>query len=143
MKKVRFFFTVIAAVALMCLITSCGKTGKKILGDWEVTSCVATSASVLDFEPEFLGSVWTFKDDNTMTITQDGESISGTYTIVDDDDLVMNFTITDDEPAKVVLDMDIEDISKGEMTLDGDATMTIVEMPLSDKIELNIVLKKK
>lgn len=147
--KARRFLAAAFALLTIVAFTSCSKTEKKILGDWEVTSSVLTEISSADLNLEFNGSVWTFKDDNTVVCTQDGEAVSGTYTITDDDDLTMTFvqSETDEEGStwnkKSVFDMDIEEITKSDMTLDGDIANSFVEIGLNEKAELKMVMKKK
>lgn len=147
--KARRFLAVAFALLTIVSLASCSKTEKKILGDWEVTSSVLTEISSADLNLEFNGSVWTFKDDNTVVCTQDGEAVSGTYTITDDDDLTMTFvqSETDEEGStwnkKSVFDMDIEEITKSDMTLDGDIANSFVEIGLNEKAELKMVMKKK
>lgn len=148
MKARRFLAAAFALLTIVSL-ASCSNTEKKILGDWEVTSSVLTEISSADLNLEFNGSVWTFKDDNTVVCTQDGEAVSGTYTITDDDDLTMIFvqSETDEEGStwnkKSVFDMDIEEITKSDMTLDGDIAYSFVEIGLNEKAELKMVMKKK
>lgn len=147
--KARRFLSVAFALLTIVSLASCSKTEKKILGDWEVTSSVLTEISSAYLNPEFNGSVWTFKDDNTVVCTQDGEAVSGTYTITDDDDLTMTFvqSETDEDGStwnmKIVFDMDIEEITKSDMTLDGDIAYSFVEIGLNEKAELKMVMKKK
>lgn len=147
--KARRFLAAAFALLTIVAFTSCSKTEKKILGDWEVTSSVLTEISSAYLNLEFNGSVWTFKDDNTVVCTQDGEAVSGTYTITDDDDLTMTFvqSETDEDGStwnmKIVFDMDIEEITKSDMTLDGDIAYSFVEIGLNEKAKLKMVMKKK
>lgn len=122
MKKRSFILTLLAIVATFGLITSCDKAEKKILGSWE-----CTSAEIIDPEEEesleMVGAVFTFKDDNTVTVTADGVTNNGTYTI-NDDKLVVTIVMTaEGMTANMNMDMDIQELSKSKLDVEG--TMSI------------------
>ena len=123
MKKRSIILTLLAIVATFGLITSCSKAEKKILGSWECTSAELINPAEGE-DIEMAGTVFVFKEDNTVTITSEDETQSGTYTITDDK---LNVTIEMTEERMTMalnLDMDIQELSNSKLDVEG--TMTYV-----------------
>lgn len=119
MKKRGFILTILAAILTLGLTTSCNKTEKLIIGSW-----VASNTIMLDNSEEgdeFMdGSIWTFNNDKTCSITYEGETPTGTYT-VNDDHLTMTFKMP---TLTVTFDMDITKKSNTSLTIEGNMTMS-------------------
>ena len=116
MKK--SIFATLLAVVLTLGLASCTKTEKKIIGSWECTSAALINPEEGE-EIEMVGSVFTFKDNNTVSITAHGRTETGTYS-VKDEDLIINVTMTE-EGMTVTLNMDVDilEITKTDMTIKG------------------------
>ena len=115
MKKRSFILTLLAIAATFGLLVSCNKTEKKIIGSWECTSAELINPE----EGEYLtmaGANFTFRDDNTVTlINTQGDSVSGTYTI-SEDELAITY---DYNGWTSILDMDIQELSKTKLDVEG------------------------
>ena len=116
MKK--SIFATLMAVVLTLGLASCNKTEKKIIGSWE-----CTSASIINPEEgeelEMEGAVFTFNADNTVSITSDGRTETGTYS-VKDEDLIITVSMTEEGmTATLNMDVDVLEITKTNMTIEG------------------------
>ena len=116
MKK--SIFATLMAVVLTLGLASCTKTEKKVIGSWE-----CTSAEIINPEEgeslDMKGAVFTFNADKTVSITSDGRTETGTYT-VKDEDLILSVTMTEEGmSATLSMDVDILEITKTNMTIEG------------------------
>ena len=116
MKK--SIFATLMAVVLTLGLASCTKTEKKIIGSWQ-----CTSAEIINPEDgeslEMEGSVFTFNANNTISVTSDGETQTGTYS-VKDEDLIITLTMTEEGmTATLSMDVDVLEITKTNMTIEG------------------------
>ena len=153
MKKMNLMLTVLAVLAVFGL-TSCNKTEKKIIGTWEPTSVTliesSTPVSEGDDDPtaEIKGTTWTFNSDNTCSVsgTDDegnAQTMNGTYT-VKGDDVVMTFTMSEAGlSATATFDIDIESISKTEMTVDGKETISFPAFGMEEWVKFKASFTKK
>ena len=65
------------------------------------------------------GAVFTFNADKTVSITSDGETQTGTYS-VDKEDLIITVTMTQEGmTATLNMDVDVLEITKTNMTIEG------------------------
>ena len=116
MKK--SIFATLMAVVLTLGLASCTKTEKKIIGSWQCTSATLIDAE----EGEDLimeGTVFTFNADKTVSITSDGRTEKGTYS-VDKEDLIITVTMTEEGmTATLNMDVDVLEITKTNMTIEG------------------------
>ena len=127
MKTFKFFAAALAVVALMGL-TSCTKTEKKIIGKWECTTATITNVTPVDSDildgDDLKGTIWEFAEDKTVTITDGTEVTKGTYTIDNKDEVVMTFTQTEEDiTMTMTMDLNVTDISKSDMTVEGKMSM--------------------
>ena len=111
-------FATLMAVVLTLGLASCTKTEKKIIGSWQ-----CTSAEIINPEDgeslEMEGTVFTFNADKTVSITSDGRTETGTYT-VNKEDLIITVTMTEEGmTATLNMDVDVLEITKTNMTIEG------------------------
>lgn len=85
MKKIAKVFAIIACIATLGIMTSCTKSNEKlIIGNWMLLS-------VTNGGPNDIGSTWQFTEKGTYNATwTDGESIVGTYQIIDETTLYLS-----------------------------------------------------
>lgn len=142
MKKRNFILTLLAIVATFGLFTSCNKTEKKIIGTWECTSGALIDAEEGE-ELDIVGSTFTFKDDNTVTIAMEGEgTLKGTFT-VDGDEVVVTFSMTDEDmTVTTTMDMTIQEIDKSKMDVEGTMNMAFNGLTV-DSSKFKASFKKK
>lgn len=88
MKKFRIAALMMCFVALSMAFTSCQKNEDLIIGKWKLTKVEGSNAA---YSSEAVGGIWEFKADKTFTMSYEGLSYSGTYTIEDD---VLNVTMS-------------------------------------------------
>ena len=86
MKKFRIAALMMCFVALSMAFTSCQKNEDLIIGQWKLVKVTENNTAVQDAT---IGAIYEFKADNTFTMSYQGYSVSGTYTIDGD-----NFTLT-------------------------------------------------
>ncbi|MBP5542378.1 MAG: DUF4923 family protein [Bacteroidales bacterium] len=89
-----------------------------VIGSWQ-----CTSAEIINPEDgeslEMEGTVFTFNADKTVSITSDGRTETGTYS-VDKEDLIITVTMTEEGmTATVNMDVDVLEITKTNMTIEG------------------------
>ena len=88
MKKFRIAALLMCFVAFSFAMTSCQKNEDLIIGKWKLTKVEGNSAA---YNNDAIGGIWEFKADKTFTMSYEGLSYSGTYTIEDD---VLNVTMS-------------------------------------------------
>ncbi len=88
MKKFRIAALLMCFVAFSFAMTSCQKNEDLIIGKWKLTKVEGNSAA---YSNDAIGGIWEFKADKTFTMSYEGLSYSGTYTIEDD---VLNVTMS-------------------------------------------------
>lgn len=88
MKKFRIAALMMCFVAFSFAMTSCQKNEDLIIGKWKLTKVEGNSAA---YSNDAIGGIWEFKADKTFTMSYEGLSYSGTYTIEDD---VLNVTMS-------------------------------------------------
>ena len=139
MKK-NIFAALMAVVLTLGLTISCTKTEKKIIGSWQ-----CTSAEIINPEEgeqlEMEGAVFTFNANKTISITSDGETQTGTYT-VNGEDLVITVTMTQEGmTATVNMDVDVLEITKTNLTIEGKMAIIYEGMTL-DNTQFKASFKK-
>ncbi len=140
MKKRSFILTLLAIVATFGLV-SCEKNEDKIIGTWECTSAELIDPEEGD-ELDMAGSVFVFKDDNTVTVSDDGETQSGTYT-VNDDNLVITLTVHDEGmTATFRMDVELLEINNSNMSIEGKIDIVFGGQVL-DSTQFKASFKKK
>lgn len=124
MKKRGFILTILAAILTLGLTTSCNKTEKLIIGSWVASNTIMLDNSEEGVALDIDGSIWTFNNDKTCSITDEGETQTGTYT-VNDDHLTMTFKNVEMQALTVTFDMDITKKSNTSLTIEGNMTMSV------------------
>ena len=107
----------------MGLTTSCNKTEKKLIGKWQATSGTMIEGNG---EPVIVGSIFTFNNDNTFSVTVNGNEFSGTFS-AKDDNLIMTSSETNVGfyTLKTAFDMDILELTNKILTIEGTMTTTM------------------
>ena len=138
MKK--SIFATLMAVVLTLGLVSCNKTEKKIIGTWECTSAEISNPEEGE-ELAMIGTTFTFNSDKTVSITSEGHTETGTYS-VKDEDLIITVTMTQEGmTATLNMDVDVLEITKTNMTIEGKMEIIYQGTPL-DTTQFKASFKK-
>ena len=121
-------------VLSLTALTSCKKTNEQlIIGKWECTSAIATLDDETENVSEYIGWIWLFNNDGTVTTEYNGEEsenpvVSSAKFVIDDNQLT--FTSLDNEETMIYI---IKELTNSKLS---------IELPIEENSSLSLEFKK-
>ena len=134
MKKTTKVFAMLLFVLSLTALTSCKKTNEQlIIGKWECTSAIATLDDETENVSEYIGWIWLFNNDGTVTTEYNGEEsenpvVSSAKFVIDDNQLT--FTSLDNEETMIYI---IKELTNSKLS---------IELPIEENSSLSLEFKK-
>lgn len=120
-NKLKIFGMVVLMLTTVIFMSSCNKNEKNIVGKWKVTNSTDHCED---------GETWYFKDNGSCYVTCEefGGELDGEYSISKNSlTITANYIEGYDYSVKLRWDMDIDVLTKKEMSLSGTVKLTEVD----------------